>query len=328
MGRGVRQLLRHAARAGRGGARARAATCCSTSTGRARSSCATRCATDLVSVFVLPPSIAELERRLHDARAGFRRGHPRPHGQGGRRDEPLGGIRLRPDQPRSRRGFADVRAILAAERLKRERQPVCPDFVRGLQADVERVSAGVRMLLKRARQRRRNLRPEFLGALGWLDAGCLQQWQRIDAEDFRLCRSIFRRWPKAAAVTRSSVARSQGSGARRAAPARPATRSPSAAARRPTARCRTGSRLASATAPAPRAGHKLFEPGCGDDALGHLALEHQHQASHTTAARVRRRASDQQRRGDIVGQVGDDARRRRAEHRATDRIRSASPSIT
>jgi guanylate kinase len=30
--------------------------------------------------------------------------------------------------------FADVKAILAAERLKRERQPGLSDFVRGLQA--------------------------------------------------------------------------------------------------------------------------------------------------------------------------------------------------
>jgi guanylate kinase len=30
--------------------------------------------------------------------------------------------------------FADVKAVLAAERLKRERQPGLSDFVRGLQA--------------------------------------------------------------------------------------------------------------------------------------------------------------------------------------------------
>ena len=57
---------------------------------------------DLVSIFVLPPSIADLERRLRTPRAGFRRGDPRPHGQGGRRDEPLGGIRLCRDQYRHR----------------------------------------------------------------------------------------------------------------------------------------------------------------------------------------------------------------------------------
>ena len=41
------------------------ATCCSTSTGRARSSCARRRGSDVVSVFILPPSAADLEKRLH-----------------------------------------------------------------------------------------------------------------------------------------------------------------------------------------------------------------------------------------------------------------------
>ena len=53
-----------------------AATCCSTSTGRAPSNCARKARDDLVSVFVLPPSIPELEQRLRSARPGFRRGDP------------------------------------------------------------------------------------------------------------------------------------------------------------------------------------------------------------------------------------------------------------
>jgi guanylate kinase len=89
---------------------------------------------DLVSVFVLPPSIPDLEQRLK-SRA---------------QDEP--------DVIRSRMGkaademshwaeydyvvinreiadaFEDVRAILGAERLKRERQPGLSAFVRSLQA--------------------------------------------------------------------------------------------------------------------------------------------------------------------------------------------------
>src|SRR5262249_14161049 len=48
---------------------------------------------DLVSVFVLPPNLRELERRLRE-RAGQRGGGAGPHGQGFRRDEPLGRIRL------------------------------------------------------------------------------------------------------------------------------------------------------------------------------------------------------------------------------------------
>ena len=89
---------------------------------------------DLVSVFVLPPSIPDLEQRLQEPRPGYRRRDPRAHGQGRRRDEPLGGIRLRGHQSRVADAFEDVRAILGAERLKRERQPGLSAFVRSLQA--------------------------------------------------------------------------------------------------------------------------------------------------------------------------------------------------
>ena len=92
---------------------------------------------DLVSVFVLPPSVKSSNARLHTPRAGHRRDHPRPYDEGGGRDEPLGRIRLRRRQHRSRcRRFANVRAILAAERNRRHRQVGLSDFVRGLQADI------------------------------------------------------------------------------------------------------------------------------------------------------------------------------------------------
>ena len=42
----------------------KAATCCSTSTGRAPSSSRRRCAADIVSIFILPPSMTELKARL------------------------------------------------------------------------------------------------------------------------------------------------------------------------------------------------------------------------------------------------------------------------
>ena len=90
--------------------------------------------TDLVSVFVLPPSIPELERRLkaraqddYDtilqrmAKAGDEMSHWAEY------DYVI--INHAIEQ-----AFADVKAILAAERLKRERQPGLSDFVRGLQA--------------------------------------------------------------------------------------------------------------------------------------------------------------------------------------------------
>ncbi len=90
--------------------------------------------TDLVAVFVLPPSIPELERRLRAraqddydtilhrmAKAADEMSHWAEY------DYVI--INRDIDQ-----AFADVKAILAAERLKRERQPGLSDFVRGLQA--------------------------------------------------------------------------------------------------------------------------------------------------------------------------------------------------
>jgi guanylate kinase len=90
--------------------------------------------TDLVAVFVLPPSIPELERRLR-ARAQ------------GDYDTILHRMAKASDEMSHwaeydyvvinreiEQAFADVKAILAAERLKRERQPGLSDFVRGLQA--------------------------------------------------------------------------------------------------------------------------------------------------------------------------------------------------
>jgi len=91
---------------------------------------------DLVSVFVLPPSIADLERRLHT-----------------RAQDSDAVIRARMDKAADEmshwaeydyvvinrdldQAFADVRAILAAERLRRERQTGLSEFVRRLQADL------------------------------------------------------------------------------------------------------------------------------------------------------------------------------------------------
>jgi guanylate kinase len=90
--------------------------------------------TDLVAVFVLPPSVPELERRLRAraqddydtilhrmAKASDEMSHWAEY------DYVV--INREVD-----RAYADVKAILAAERLKRERQPGLSEFVRGLQA--------------------------------------------------------------------------------------------------------------------------------------------------------------------------------------------------
>jgi guanylate kinase len=95
-----------------------------------------RARSDLVSVFVLPPSIEELERRLHRraqdthtviagrmAKAADEMSHWAEY------DYAV--INRDLDQ-----AFADIQAILAAERLKRERQTGLSAFVRRLQADL------------------------------------------------------------------------------------------------------------------------------------------------------------------------------------------------
>ena len=91
---------------------------------------------DLVSVFVLPPSIKELERRLHSraqdnddvigrrmAKAADEMSHWAEYDY----------VVINRDLDQA---FAEVQAILAAERLKRERQTGLSTFVRGLQADL------------------------------------------------------------------------------------------------------------------------------------------------------------------------------------------------
>jgi guanylate kinase len=91
---------------------------------------------DLVSVFVLPPSIPELEQRLRTraqdgddvirarmAKAGGEMSHWAEYDY----------VVVNRDIDHA---FSEVRAILAAERLKRERQTGLSSFVRGLQADL------------------------------------------------------------------------------------------------------------------------------------------------------------------------------------------------
>jgi guanylate kinase len=89
---------------------------------------------DLVSVFILPPSVGELERRLK-ARAQDSR-----QIIGARMAKAAGEMSHWPEydyvivNSDKARAFAEVRAILDAERLKRERQIGLSDFVRALQA--------------------------------------------------------------------------------------------------------------------------------------------------------------------------------------------------
>ena len=91
---------------------------------------------DLVSVFVLPPSMDELERRLHTRAQDS--------------DEVIAGRMAKAVDEMSHwaeydyviinrdldQAFADERAILAAERVRRERQTGLSTFVRGLQSEL------------------------------------------------------------------------------------------------------------------------------------------------------------------------------------------------
>src|SRR5664280_2435313 len=89
---------------------------------------------DLVAVFVLPPSIPELERRLKSrAQDDYETIHRRMAKAADEMSHwaEYDYVVINRDLDQA---FADVKAVLAAERLKRERQPGLSDFVRGLQA--------------------------------------------------------------------------------------------------------------------------------------------------------------------------------------------------
>ncbi len=89
---------------------------------------------DLISVFVLPPSIPELKRRLksraQDSNKVIAARMEKAAGEMSHWAE-YDYVIINRDLDHA---FAEVRAILAAERLKRERQTGLSGFVRGLQA--------------------------------------------------------------------------------------------------------------------------------------------------------------------------------------------------
>ncbi len=89
---------------------------------------------DLVSVFILPPTAPELERRLkrraQDTKAVIASRMAKASGEMSHWPE-YDYVVVNRDKMQA---FAEVKAILAAERLKRDRQKGLSDFVRGLQA--------------------------------------------------------------------------------------------------------------------------------------------------------------------------------------------------
>lgn len=89
---------------------------------------------DVVSVFILPPSILELERRLRSrAQDDYETIHRRMAKAADEMSHwaEYNYVVINRDIDQA---FAEVTAILGAERLRRERQTGLSDFVRGLQA--------------------------------------------------------------------------------------------------------------------------------------------------------------------------------------------------
>jgi guanylate kinase len=91
---------------------------------------------DLVSIFVLPPSVPELERRLRsraqDDEQTIRKRMAKAADEVSHWAE-YDYVVINRDIDRA---FDEARSILLAERLKRERQPGLSDFVRRLQAEL------------------------------------------------------------------------------------------------------------------------------------------------------------------------------------------------
>ena len=96
-----------------------------------------KASSDVVSVFILPPSVKELERRLHtraqDSEEVIRRRMMKSADEMSHWAE-YDYVIVNTDLDDA---FAQVKAILAAERNKRHRQVGLSDFVRGLQSAIE-----------------------------------------------------------------------------------------------------------------------------------------------------------------------------------------------
>ena len=144
-----------------------------------------------------------------------------------------------------------------------------------------------------------------LGAVGRLDPGAREQRQRIGAERFQALAQHL------AALAEGGL----GDALERAAVAgeRVLARRQADQGRRHLGRRHEGAGgdvEQDARIAAPSGEHRqaavALGAGLGDDAPGHLALEHQHQTVVPGRPRLEREPGDQQRGGDVVGQVGDD----------------------
>ena len=166
------------------------------------------------------------------------------------------------------------------------------------------------MLHKRARKRDETLDRNVLGARGRIEAGRAEQRRRVGAERFEALAQHL------AALAEGGLghALEHVGGRRQAAAARGTSRTE----RRGHLRRRHEGgrrnveqdfRLAAPRSPAPRAGHRSSSPGAATMRSRHLALEHQHQPVIPRRPGLGGQPGDEQGGRDVVGQVGDDARR-------------------
>jgi len=114
---------------------------------------------DLVSVFILPPTVKELERRLktraQDTKAVILSRMAKASDEMSHWPE-YDYVVVNHDKDEA---FAEVRAILAAERVKRERQIGLSDFVRKLQSDLDAARPPIRYGRQPVRRAARRARP-------------------------------------------------------------------------------------------------------------------------------------------------------------------------
>ena len=174
---------------------------------------------DIVAIFILPPSMKELQARLK-RRAEDQDEVIEKRLKNARNEiEHWKGLRLRGRQrgpaARLRRGAG----IVAAERLRRDRRPGLFDFVSGL-LDGRRdellfcprgffmckAGDGAHAALRSAARipRRSSVSARRSRSMPRSVSARVSRSGLAAARPFRLCRSILRRWPKAASVTRPS----------------------------------------------------------------------------------------------------------------------------
>ncbi len=109
-----------------------------TSTGKALSNCAIRSGSDVVSVFILPPSVQALEQRLHTRAQDSEeviRGRMKKAGDEMSHFDAYDYIIVNDNIGIA---FEAVKSILRAEQLKRERQVGLSGFVGSLRRQLEK----------------------------------------------------------------------------------------------------------------------------------------------------------------------------------------------